>query len=397
MYQVESSGNPPAPADDAERIARLRLVRSDHVGPITFRELLRHLGNARAAVDALPSLAARGGRRRLTVFPKAQAEAEIADFAKHGGRHLFMGEADYPPALAAVEDAPPVLLLLGDAALLRRPAVAVVGARNASANGRRLAREIAAGLAAEGILVVSGMARGIDTAAHEGALSGGTAAVLAGGPDIVYPEENRPLYEAIGARGAILAESPPGLVPQARHFPRRNRIISGLSRGVVVVEAAPRSGSLITARLANEQGREVLAVPGSPLDPRCRGSNDLIRRGAGLVESAADVLSAIGGIGGVGAVERAAIAPPPAIARPPAVAQAAAADAGGATGDDAVRRRVVEALGPSPAPIDAVIRELGVAPRAVMTVLLELELAGRLQRLPGNIASLLPDPPEARS
>lgn len=376
---MNSIGLPRPPADDAERLARLRLIRSENVGPITFRELLRHFPSAQEAVEALPSLAAKGGRRKVTVLPASKAEREMATLARLGGRHLFLGEDDYPAALAAVEDAPPVLLLRGDAEILRRPAVGVVGARNASTNGRRIAREIAAGLAESGMLVVSGMARGIDTAAHEGGLAGATAAVLAGGPDNVYPEENRALYEAIRERGVILSESPPGLEPQARHFPRRNRIIAGLTLGVVVVEAALRSGSLITARLANEYGREVMAVPGSPLDPRCRGSNDLIRRGGTLVECGADVVSVLDAMRGT------------AVAEPRAQAFGEPGPAAVGAGDaDIVRDRILEALAPSPAPVDAIVRELRLPAATVMTVLLELELAGRVERHPGNMAALVP-------
>ena len=365
---------------ETDRLARLRLIRSENVGPITFRELLRHFGSAEAALDALPSLAARGGRRKITVCPKAKAEAEIAALDKIGGRHLFRGGADYPEALAAIEDAPPVLLALGNIHLLRDRAVAIVGARNASTNGRRIAREIASGVAQAGLLVASGMARGIDAAAHTGALDGGTVAVMAGGPDIVYPKEHQALYEDLRERGAIVTEMPPGLEPQARHFPRRNRIISGLSLGVVVVEAALRSGSLITARLANEQGREVMAVPGSPLDPRCRGANGLIRKGAMLVESADDVVDALeamrgGDLSETGAGEFEILA--------------AAEPAG--NDPDTARAGVIEALGPTPAPVDAIIRDLGHRPQTVLTILLELELAGRVERHPGNMVSLVPD------
>lgn len=379
---LEDRGYPRPPVDDADRLARLRLIRSDNVGPITFRELLRHLGSAQAALDALPALAAKGGRRKVTVYPLSKAEREIATLAKLGGRHVFMGEEDYPAALAAVEDSPPVLLAFGRIDLLRLPSIAVVGARNASTNGRRIARDIANGLATGGALVVSGLARGIDTAAHEGGLAGATAAVLAGGPDNIYPRENEALYEAIRERGVILSECPPGLEPQARHFPRRNRIISGLSLGVVVVEAALRSGSLITARLANEQGREVMAVPGSPLDPRCRGTNDLIRRGATLVESAADVLSAVEGMRGVAA------GPPGGIAEAPRLPPTEDTEL------DSIRDRILEALGPSPAPVDTIVRDLGLPAQLVMTVLLELELAGRIERHAGNTAALLADPGE---
>ncbi len=362
-----------------DRLDRLRLIRSENVGPVTFRERLRHFGSAAAALDALPSLAARGGRRRIKICAKSVATEEIETLERLGGRHIFLGEADYPEALAALEEAPPALLAMGNIHLLQRKAVAIVGARNASTNGRRIARDIAAGVAEAGLSVVSGMARGIDAAAHAGALEGGTVAVLAGGPDVVYPKENQALYDDICARGAIVTEMPPGLEPQARHFPRRNRIISGLALAVVVVEAALRSGSLITARLANEQGREVLAVPGSPLDPRCRGANGLIRAGATLVESADDVLMAVQAMRG------------DFISEPD---KTAFDGAGAEPADDipaTARARVIEALGPTPAPVDEIIRDLGIAPQKVLTVLLELELAGRLERHPGNMAALVPE------
>ncbi|MEE8445020.1 MAG: DNA-processing protein DprA [Alphaproteobacteria bacterium] len=363
----------------SDRLDRLRLIRSENVGPVTFRELLRHFGSAAAALDALPSLAARGGRRRIKVCAKSVATEEMECLERLGGRHVFLGEAEYPEALAALEEAPPALLVMGNIHLLQSRAVAIVGARNASTNGRRIARDIAAGVAEAGLLVASGMARGIDAAAHGGALEGGTVAVLAGGPDNVYPKENQALYDDICERGVIITEMPPGLEPQARHFPRRNRIISGLALAVVVVEAALRSGSLITARLANEQGREVLAVPGSPLDPRCRGANGLIRAGATLVESAEDVLLAVRAMRGdfISEPDKAAFDG----------ADAEPADDIPAT----LRARVIEALGPTPAPVDEIIRDLGIAPQKVLTVLLELELAGRLERHPGNMAALVPE------
>ena len=366
-----------APADAADRLARLRLIRSENVGPITFRELMKYFASAEEALDALPSLAGRGGGRKIKVCTKSKAEEELAAAEAAGAHHLFMGEPDYPKVLAAAEDAPPVLLLIGRRDLLKPPAVAIVGARNASTNGRRIARAIAAGVAAEGLAVASGMARGIDAAAHEGALDGGTVAVLAGGPDVVYPEENRRLYDSIRERGTILAESPPGLVPQARHFPRRNRIISGLSLGVVVVEAAVRSGSLITARLANEQGREVMAVPGSPLDPRCRGTNDLIRKGATMVEEAADVLAALEAMRG------------DELSQPESRRLGDADTTTGAPVPDHARTRILDALGHTPASVDAIIRDLGLPAQAVLTVLLELELAGRVERQPGNMVVLV--------
>lgn len=275
----------------SEKLDWLRLIRTENVGPVTFYQLLRRFGSAAAALEALPGLARTGGRRApLALFPRAAAERELARLAEAGARLLAWGEPDYPEALAAVDDAPPLVALRGRAELLHRPIIAIVGARNASANGRRLARDFAGELGRHGFCIASGLARGIDAAAHTGALAIGTVAVLAGGVDIVYPEENAELYAAIAEHGAVIAEPAIGTEPQARHFPRRNRIISGLSLGVLVVEAAARSGSLITARFALEQGREVFAVPGSPLDPRCRGSNDLIRRGATLAETIDDIL-----------------------------------------------------------------------------------------------------------
>src|SRR5262245_36476573 len=284
---------------DAERLDRLRLIRSENVGPVTFRSLLRRFGSARAAIEALPELARRGGRTApLRICAAAQAEQELIAADRIGARLLTADEADYPETLAAIYDAPPLLYLRGDVALLRRKAVAIVGARNASANGRRLAEDIARDLGAAGFVVVSGLARGIDHAAHRGSLDSGTVAVVAGGIDIAYPPDNEELQREIARRGVLVAEMPPGTVPQAKHFPRRNRLISGLSLGVLVVEAALQSGSLITARMALEPGRDGLAVPGSPLDPRCRGANNLLRQGAILAEGAADVIAALAGMSG---------------------------------------------------------------------------------------------------
>lgn len=259
-----------------ERLDWLRLSRSETVGPVTFYALLRRFGSAAAALDALPRLAKSDGARPAIAPTRRETEAELAAIERLGGRLVCWGEPLYPNALAAVEDAPPVLTVLGRPEMLLAPMVAVVGARNASANGRRLAQGLAAGLGEAGIVVISGLARGIDAAAHLGALATGSVAVVAGGVDIVYPEENRGLYDALAGDGAVVAELPLGAEPQARHFPRRNRIISGMALGVVVVEAAAKSGSLITARYALEQGREVFAVPGSPLDPRSRGNQHLL-------------------------------------------------------------------------------------------------------------------------
>jgi DNA processing protein len=361
---------------DSERRDYLRLIRTEHVGPVTFFQLLERFGSAGAALDALPDLARRGGRAKAPRIPSvAMAEDEIATAARLGARAIAWGEAEYPAMLAAISDAPPVLFVRGRAEMLAQRAVAVVGARNASANGVRFARQLAADLGVAGLVVVSGLARGIDTAAHQGALATGTVAVMAGGVDVVYPPENDRLYAEIVERGAAISEMPPGLEPQARHFPRRNRIVSGSAVGVVVVEASPKSGSLITARMAGEQGREVFAVPGSPLDPRARGTNDLIRHGATLTEGAADVLASLGGL-------PAAIREPPA-PDPELPAPIKFDEAGLLT----ARQCVTGKLGPTPVPVDEIVRQCQLAPAIVLTILLELELAGRLTRHPGNQVS----------
>jgi DNA processing protein len=366
------------PLSDRERLDRLRLIRSENVGPVTFRSLLRRFGSARAAIAALPDLAKRGGRSApLRVCPAAQAEQELGAAGRIGARLLATEDGDYPVALAAIDDAPPLLYARGDASLLRRKAVAMVGARNASANGRRLAEDIARDLGAAGFVVVSGLARGIDHAAHRGSLDSGTVAVVAGGIDIAYPPDNEELQREIARRGVLIAEMPPGTVPQAKHFPRRNRLISGLSLGVLVVEAALQSGSLITARLALEQGREVLAVPGSPLDPRCRGTNNLLRQGAILAEGAADVIAALAGMSGTATL--------PAEPQNGWQLSEIAED----SGDDAAFRTVTELLGPDPVMVDELVRQCHLSAPAVRAVLLELELAGRLERHPGNRVSLL--------
>jgi DNA processing protein len=368
----------PTPLNDKERLDRLRLIRSENVGPVTFRALLRRFGSARAAIEALPDLARRGGRNTpLRICATAQAEQELNAADRIGARLLAADDADYPETLAAIYDAPPLLYLRGDVALLRRKAVAIVGARNASANGRRLAEDIARDLGAAGFMVVSGLARGIDHAAHRGSLDSGTVAVVAGGIDIAYPPDNEELQREIARRGALLAEMPPGTVPQAKHFPRRNRLISGLGLGVLVVEAALQSGSLITARMALEQGREVLAVPGSPLDPRCRGTNNLLRQGATLAEGAADVIAALAGMS--------------ADSQLPSEPQNGLqfSEISQDSPDDATLRTVLELLGPDPVMVDELVRQCHLSAPAVRAVLLELELAGRLERHPGNRVSLL--------
>jgi DNA processing protein len=363
-----------------ERLDWLRLCRTETVGPVTFYALLRRFGSARAALEALPRLARRGERGHPIAAPsRAEAEAELAATLRAGGHIVCWGEPAYPPALAAIDDAPPLVTALGRVELLQRPMVAVVGARNASASGRRLARDLAEGLGRGGLVVVSGMARGIDAAAHLGSLETGSAAIVAGGADVVYPQENRALYDALVGRGVVVAELPLGTEPQARHFPRRNRIISGMALGVVVVEAAARSGSLITARFALEQGREVFAVPGSPLDPRSRGANDLIRNGATLTESAEDVLSQLGPAMREAPLPRLPPTTPVGLFEPAAAKPHET---------DALIDLVQEQLGPTPVPVDELVRQCQLSAAVVASLLLELELAGTIERHPGNLVSL---------
>jgi len=370
--------------DPQERLDWLRLCRTETIGPVSFYALLRRFGSARAALEMVPQLARRGERSKtVTPSTRAEAEAELAALHRLEARLVCWGEPLYPSGLRAIEDAPPVLAVLGRAELLESPVVAVVGARNASANGRRLGRDLAAALGQRGVIVVSGLARGIDAAAHLGALETGSIAVVAGGLDVVYPEENRGLHEALARKGAIVAELPLGTEPQARHFPRRNRIISGIALGVVVVEAAARSGSLITARFALEQGRDVFAVPGSPLDPRCRGANDLLRHGAILTESAEDVLSHL-----QPQLRRPAVPVQPRPAAPPIVPDWPSPDPQPLVADDAALELITERLGPTPVAVDELVRQCHLSAAAVATLLLELELAGRVERHPGNLVSL---------
>ncbi len=370
-------GDAPKILSEQERLARLRLSRSDHVGPITFRHLIARYQSGEAALDALPELAKRGGKRTIKIYPKASAMAEIDAARTFGAKFIILGDTGYPEPLAAIEDAPPVLIVKGHLHLLQKPAFGIVGARNASAAGLRFARTIAAELGQEDLIIASGMARGIDAAAHQGALMTGTIAVLGGGVDVVYPKENQALYEEITERGLLISEVLLGTQPQARHFPRRNRIISGLSLGVLVVEAAQRSGSLISARLAGEQGREVFAVPGSPLDPRCKGPNSLIRDGATLVEDKNDVLKVINAMRG----------------RPfsdPAynLFDMFVAESGEEGVTPALRDGILEKLSPTPVPIDELVRLTGESAGRILTVLLELELAGLAVRHPGNKIAL---------
>jgi DNA processing protein len=361
---------------DKERGDWLRLSRTEHVGPVTFHNLIARFGSASAALDAIPHMAKRGGGKSFVLPDEAEAARELDALAKLGGRMIASCEAEYPQGLAALDTPPPLISVLGHPHLLKKEMVAIVGARNASALARKFAETLSRELGFAGLAVVSGLARGIDASAHEAALAVGTVAVVAGGVDVVYPPENQKLYDAIRNQGVIVSEMRLAEAPQARHFPRRNRIISGLARGVVVVEAAEKSGSLITAQYALEQGREIFAVPGSPLDPRAKGANRLIRDGATLTESAEDVLAVLRPILGEGFRE-----PEDAGGSAPPASAALEAEA------DRIRARVEEALSPAPVAVDELIRQLAAPPGAVLTVILELELAGRCVRHPGNKVS----------
>jgi len=367
-------------------IDHLRLVRTESVGPVTYRRLLQRFGTPGSALTALPGLARSAGRTAPPAIPPARdIEREVRATERLGARFLLMGEPGYPALLAMLDDAPPCLIVLGDVAALSDRAVAAVGGRNASANGQRMAEVLAADLARQ-VVVVSGLARGIDTAAHKGALTTGrTVAAIAGGLDVPYPEENAALQARIAEGGAVVTEAPLGTVPQARHFPRRNRIIAGLSLGVVVIEAAPRSGSLITARIAQDAGREVFAVPGSPLDPRARGGNDLIRQGAPLVETASDVLDNLPDAERV--TERSPLFSTKEMEVE--VAHEETATAPGSTAD--AHAQVLSLLSPEPTKVDDLVRRCQFSSSAVLAVLLELELAGRVRTLPGSRVALLPD------
>lgn len=365
---------------DAQRLAWLRLVRSENVGPVTFRELINQFGGAEVALEALPDLSSRGGRQRsLRICGADEAERELAAAEAVGARLVAIDEAGYPPLLAVIEAPPPLLYVSGRADLLDRPILAMVGARDASAAGRRLAGEIATGLGRAGLVVASGLARGIDTAAHQAALATGTVAVVAGGIDVAYPPENADLQRAIAREGLLIAECAPGLSPRGKDFPRRNRLISGMAEGVLVVEAAVRSGSRITADYAREQGRKLFAVPGNPLDPRAGGTNALLKAGATLVTDAADVLGALA----------------PAREAPAVVdwvAEAGSDEGPFAPPDIAAtdRDRVLEALGPAPCSLDDLLRATSLSVHKLRAVLLELDIAGRLERSGGQRFAIKP-------
>lgn len=376
----QSQAAKPARINNQERLARLRLIRSDNIGPITFRHLISKYQSAEKALEAIPDLAKKGGRKRpIKIYPKAQAEKELASAKAFGARFIIWGDDFYPTPLQQLEDAPPVLLAKGHVHLFDKPSIAIVGARNASAAGQKIARTMASSLGERDCIVTSGLARGIDTNAHVGALKTGTIAVLGTGLDIPYPRENSDLQLAVSEQGLLLSEHPMGTKPQASHFPRRNRIISGLSLGVLVVEAAPKSGSLITARLALEQGRQVFAIPGSPLDPRAQGCNSLIKQGAALVESADDVVDII----------------TPILKSPLSEPDYLPFDFGDDRQDLSTNEKDQETLLASlsyhAVHLDELLRTTNLDAATAMAVILELELAGRLIRYPGNMICLSED------
>ncbi len=362
-----------ATLDDREKLAWLRLIRTDNVGPITFYNLVDNYGSAQKAIEALPALSRRGGRLKdITLYAEDRARAEIEGLEKLGGQFLYAADKDYPLALTATEDAPPVLATLGNAKLLKLPSIGIVGARNASLNGKKFAEKIARDLGAGGQMIVSGLARGIDTAAHTGSLESGTIAVVAGGIDIIYPPENTALYHQIRTEGCIVAESPLSMEPLARHFPKRNRIISGLSSGTVVVEATLKSGSLITARMAADQGRDVYAVPGHPFDPRAEGPNRLIRDGATLVQNADDILRNLHDF----TATRHVLSETPQEAWSPADLSE--------NDSEEIREIILQNISSTPVMVDELVRNCHLTIQSVQMILLELELAGRIQRLSGN-------------
>lgn len=385
----------PSDISDEERLSRLQLVQSDNIGPATYHQLLEIYGSAAEAITALPDLASGVARgRRVRLYSRDHVLRDVERTHACGGQIVTHGEPGFPQLLAQTANPPPVLFVAGNIELLQQSTCAIVGSRNSSANGKRFARDVAKGLGQSGWKIASGLARGIDTAAHEASLDQGTIAVVATGLDVIYPPENADLHAQIASHGCVVSEMPPGTQPRAELFPRRNRIIAGLAAGVVVIEAAMRSGSLITARLANEIGRDVFAVPGSPFDPRSEGTNKLIQDGAMLVTSPRDVLDVL---------ERGHLYSPDTAqddhTRLPAVSgtnetgieneQCAGIDRrNDLMVDDAHRQIVLDLLGPDPVEVDVVVREPGLPPRLVQMVIMELDLTGRLERHPGQRVSL---------
>ncbi|MGA1801420.1 DNA-processing protein DprA [Rhizobium sp. HT1-10] len=375
-----SAGRSGIALTEKQRIAWLRLIRSDNVGPATFRDLINHFGSAETALVMLPELSQRGGATRaIRICSESDALRELDIANRFGARFIGIGEPDYPPALRQIDGAPPLLAVKGNLATAAKPAVGIVGSRNASISGAKFAAMIARDCGRAGYAVISGLARGIDTAAHRASIETGTIAALAGGLDQPYPPENVDLLNEIcGSDGVAISEMPFGWEPRARDFPRRNRLIAGVALGVVVVEAATRSGSLITARLAGEFGRLVFAVPGSPLDPRCQGTNGLLKDGAMITTGSGDVIEALAPLSRIDLfspplAEEPGEDPNKPLLLPP---------------DDNERARIVDALGPTPVEIDDIIRHTGLQASAVYLVLLELDLAGRLHRHPGGLVSL---------
>jgi DNA processing protein len=380
----QSAPLPIAKLGYAETLACLRLIRSENVGAVTFRTLINHYGGATRALQALPELSRRGGgKRTIRLCSLEDAEAEMNAAQRAGATPLFTIEPGYPAALAAIDAPPPLLYVKGRIELLNRPSVAIVGSRQCSAAGHKLARLFAAGLSEAGFVVVSGLARGIDGIAHETALEHGTVAVVAGGIDVIYPPEHAALTERIAIEGCLVSEQPPGFKPRAQDFPRRNRIISGMSLGVVIVEAAARSGTLVTARYAGEQGRDVFAVPGHPLDPRAEGTNRLIQQGATLVVSPNDVIELLKPMAGLSET-RFGMLMPDAASTLPASAEPLPPEVG-----EIIHERILQALGPAPVDIDSVVRVTGLTIREVQIAVLELALAGRISRPgPGLVSRL---------
>jgi DNA processing protein len=365
---------------DRQRLAWLRLIRSDNVGPATFRDLINHFGSAEMALEALPELSRRGGSTRpVRVASREEALSELDVAQRFGARFVGIGEPDYPSALRQVEGAPPLIAIKGKAPVLRQPSIGMVGARNCSVSGAKFAAMLAREIGRAGYSVVSGFARGIDSAAHRASLDTGTIAVLAGGLDKPYPPENEPLLaEFEASNGLLLSEMPFGWEPRAKDFPRRNRLIAGIGLGLVVIEAAARSGSLITARYAANFGRLVFAVPGSPLDPRSEGANGLIKDGASLVTNANDIIEAMAPVSRIDLFSPQQVSEPiyeddKPMALPPSERE---------------RDLIVDALGPTPAEIDDIIRHTGLPAQSVYLVLLELDLAGRLHRHAGGMVSI---------
>ncbi len=375
-----SDDNGPPKLSDTERRDRLRLIRTENVGPATFAQLLDRFETAGAAIDALPELANRGGTRRMKVCSVADAEKEIARAARIGAKLVAIGEPGYPTRLAEIDAPPPLLYVQGRPELADKPMIAIVGSRNGSAAGQKLTKTLARDLGHADIVIASGLARGIDGAAHQAALDSGTAAMVAGGIDIVYPPEHGDLQRAIATRGLLISARPPGFRPKGRDFPRRNALISGASLAVIVVEAAERSESLITARMAGEQGRDVFAVPGNPLDPRASGTNRLIQEGAGLVTGADEIIDALGPL--LEAYDRHPTPAPQPVAPTSTPAPVA---------EDDARKAVMTNLGMAPVDIDELIRATGLPTRDVQVILLELDLAGRLERHGRQRVSLRPD------